>query len=108
MYANGQGVPQDYQEAVRWKRLAAEQGQRDAQTSLGAMYFLGKGITKDYVQAHKWFTLAAAAGNGAAREGRNLVEQRMTAAQIDEAQRLASEWVAQHQLPVDIPLTPGK
>jgi len=26
MYAKGQGVPQDDQEAVRWSRLAAEQG----------------------------------------------------------------------------------
>ncbi len=27
MYATGGGVPQDYQEAVRWYRLAAEQGE---------------------------------------------------------------------------------
>src|SRR5262245_44303695 len=26
MYAEGQGVPQDYQEAVKWYRLAAAQG----------------------------------------------------------------------------------
>ena len=26
MYDNGQGVPQDYAEAVKWYRLAAEQG----------------------------------------------------------------------------------
>jgi TPR repeat protein len=26
MYANGQGVPQDYAEAVKWYRLAADQG----------------------------------------------------------------------------------
>ena len=27
MYANGRGVPQDYAEAMKWYRLAAEQGQ---------------------------------------------------------------------------------
>lgn len=30
MYENGQGVAQDYQEAVRWYRLAAEQGNAGA------------------------------------------------------------------------------
>jgi len=27
MYANGEGVLQDYKEAVKWYRLAAEQGE---------------------------------------------------------------------------------
>ena len=30
MYYNGQGVPQDYQLAVKWYRKAAEQGEADA------------------------------------------------------------------------------
>ena len=34
MYADGDGVPQDYAEAVRWFRLAAEQGNVDAQSIL--------------------------------------------------------------------------
>ena len=33
MYANGLGVPQDDAEAVRWYRLAADQGNADAQVS---------------------------------------------------------------------------
>ena len=37
MYYNGEGVPQDYAEAVRWFRLAAEQGDADAQYNLGVM-----------------------------------------------------------------------
>jgi len=35
MYAEGEGVAQDYQEAVRWYRLAAEQGHASGQFSLG-------------------------------------------------------------------------
>ena len=31
MYNNGDGVPQDYKEAVKWYRLAAEQGYAKAQ-----------------------------------------------------------------------------
>ena len=41
MYDNGEGVPQDYAEAVRWYRLAAEQGNAFAQVNLGVMYANG-------------------------------------------------------------------
>src|ERR1035438_5254339 len=34
MYYQGQGVPQDYKEAMRWYRLAADQGDADAQFNL--------------------------------------------------------------------------
>jgi uncharacterized protein len=34
MYAHGEGVPQDYAEAVKWFRRAAEQGDAHAQYNL--------------------------------------------------------------------------
>ena len=37
MYANGQGVPQNYKTAVKWYRLAAKQGLAGAQYYLGVM-----------------------------------------------------------------------
>ena len=37
-YAIGEGVPQDATEAVRWYRLAADQGNAEGQNFLGAMY----------------------------------------------------------------------
>jgi TPR repeat protein len=40
MYSQGQGVPQDDKEAVRWCRLAADQGYAAAQSNLGVMYSL--------------------------------------------------------------------
>jgi TPR repeat protein len=36
-YAHGQGVPQDYAEAIRWYRKAAGQGHTDAQRALDAL-----------------------------------------------------------------------
>ena len=39
MYCFGQGVTQDYTEAVKWSRLAAEQGDAAARHNLGTMYF---------------------------------------------------------------------
>lgn len=38
-YGSGQqGIPQDYSEAVKWYRLAAEMGSAGAQANLGMMY----------------------------------------------------------------------
>jgi len=58
MYASGNGVPQDYAEAVRWFRLAAEGGHAEAQNNLGVMYRNGDGVPQDYAEAARWFRLA--------------------------------------------------
>jgi hypothetical protein len=63
IYAEGKGVPQDYQEAVKWYRLAAAQGNVPAQYSLGLAYEKGQGVPQDYQEAVKWYRLAAAQGN---------------------------------------------
>jgi hypothetical protein len=62
MYANGQGVPEDYVAAVRWYRLAAEQGYAQAQLYLGHMYADGDGVPEDDAEAVRWFRLAAEQG----------------------------------------------
>ena len=51
MYDNGRGVLQDYKEAVKWYRLAAEQGNANAQYNLGVMYDNGEGVPQDYKEA---------------------------------------------------------
>ena len=48
MYDEGQGVLQDYKEAVKWYRLAAEQGYSKAQYNLGLMYYKGLGVPQDW------------------------------------------------------------
>ena len=63
MYENGWGVPKDYDEAIKWYRLAAAQGDAFAQNNLGGMYKTGQGVAKDYVEAIKWYRVAAAQGN---------------------------------------------
>ena len=59
MYYEGEGVPQNYAEAVKWYRLAAAQGFADAQYSLGLMYYEGYGVPQDYAEAVKSYRLAA-------------------------------------------------
>ena len=67
MYDNGQGVPQDYKQAVKWYTKAAEQGDANAQYSLGYMYANGQGVPQDYKQAVMWFTKAAEQGDADAQ-----------------------------------------
>lgn len=93
MYRNGQGVPQNYEQAVhwwhlaadqghaeaqfnlgvayaknneesaKWWRLAADQGNAEAQFNLGNSYAQAEGVPRDYAQAYKWFRLAAVGGS---------------------------------------------
>ncbi len=92
MHAQGRGVPQDDTEAVRWYGMAAQQGDAGAQNNLALMYFNGRGVPKDYVQARMWANLAAAQGNEQARKAVDLLAEKMTPAQLAEAERLAREW----------------
>ena len=93
MYANGQGVPENDKTAVKWYRLAAQQGVADAQYNLGWMYSKGKGVPQDYVRAHMWFNIAASSGDKDASKNRDIVAKRMNSNQIETAQRLARECV---------------
>ena len=88
----GQGAPQNYKEAVKWYKKAAEQGDAAAQSNLGVMYAKGEGVPQDYIKAHMWFNLAAAAGNENAKHNRDVLGGKMTPTQIVEAQKLAAEW----------------
>ena len=67
MYDKGQGVPQDYAEAVKWYRKAADQGNAPAQSNLGLMYDKGQGVPQDYAEAVKWFRKAAEQGDAPAQ-----------------------------------------
>jgi uncharacterized protein len=94
IYDRGQGVPQDYAQAVAWYRKAAGQGDPFAQYNLGVMYAKSHGVTQDYIEALMWFYLAAAAhpSDMRAPENRDTLVSKMTDAQVVEAQRMASEW----------------
>ena len=67
MHYNGEGVPQDYEAAVKWYTRAAEQDHIDAQFRLGTMYWSGIGVLRDYKAALKWYTLAAEQGDSNAQ-----------------------------------------
>ena len=62
MYDFGTGVPKDDAEAGRWYRLAADQGNANAQYNLGNMYSDGAGVPQDDAKAIRWWRLAADQG----------------------------------------------
>ena len=67
MYYAGQGVPQDYTQALVWYRKAANQGIADAQSHLGYAYENGYGVPQDYAQAAVWHRKAAEKGAAVAQ-----------------------------------------
>jgi hypothetical protein len=94
MYEDGAGVPKDLVEAVKWYRFCADKGSEHCQVKLGEMYKEGKGVPKDFVLAYMWFNLAASHEFHShwGKLWRDEIEERMTPAQIAEAQKLAREW----------------
>lgn len=89
-YYSGEGVPQDYNEAVKWWKKSAEQGNANAQCGLGIIYLkeaakyfsksaeqgnalgqrnigicyhVGVGVDQDYNKAVKWFKKSAEQGD---------------------------------------------
>ena len=91
LYQKGDGVPQDYKEAVKWFRLGAEQGHISSLFNLGKSYLLGQGVQKDIIYSYMWFDIAATSADRAAIKARDTVAQKMTAAQIVRAKKLARE-----------------
>ncbi|MGB2597731.1 MAG: hypothetical protein WBC87_22760 [Pseudolabrys sp.] len=84
----------DFATAMRLMRPLADQGNFTAQTVVGLMYDFNYG---DYVSAHMWFNLAAAQGNAFAEMFLKDTADKMTPAQIAEAQKLAREWKSNTQ-----------
>ena len=62
MYDNGEGVPENDAEAVKWYRKAADQGHSGAQFNLAIMYATGEGVPENDAEAVKWYRKAADQG----------------------------------------------
>ena len=89
MYYFGRRVKQDYKEAVKWYRLAADQGTALAQSNLGVMYAAGQGVTQDYIRAHMWWNISASSGDKKAESNRDKVAKKMSQTQNKKAQEMA-------------------
>ena len=59
----GIGTAQDYAEAAKWYRKSAEQGNPQAQYSLGTLYEGGFGVEQSAEEAERWYRKAAEQGD---------------------------------------------
>jgi len=87
----------DYKIAFdKWKPLA-EQGHDDAQYKLGKLYREGLGVAQDYVEAYKWYYIVAKKGYGGGNRYMKMVKREINPAQVNRAEKLAREWMAEHE-----------
>jgi TPR repeat protein len=66
MFYYGRGVVESDDEAVKWYRLAAAQGQAGALYHLGLCYANDRGVPQDYAAAIRLYKRAAAKGHAEA------------------------------------------
>ena len=82
----------DREETLAWCGIAAERGDPDGQFAFGIVLSEIEGWPADLVQAHMWFDIATTADHSFASEKRGRLTNRMTAAEVAEARRLARAW----------------
>jgi TPR repeat protein len=63
LYARGQGVAQNQQEAMRLYLLSAKQGNAEGMNAVGFKYRYGTGVPIDLPRAVHWFCRAAVSGD---------------------------------------------
>ena len=84
----------DYNQAFKWYKLAAEQSYARAQLNLGLMYSHGgMGVRQDYTLAYMWLNIGAANGSSAAKRWRKKVAGNMTPQAIEKARSLAKRCI---------------
>jgi TPR repeat protein len=96
MYELGNGVAKDQRRGARILEKAAEQGSKSAPLPLALKYHEGIGVLKDNVLAYAWSNIGAALGDSDSEKFRSAIEKMMSAAEIQEGQRVSREWFARH------------
>ncbi len=98
MFYEGKGMIQNYDNALKWITLSAQQGNPLAQMPLGYIYSDDDIMMRDLMKAHMWFNVssvmdASILGSERARHERDRVAGSMTREEIAEAQLTATRWL---------------
>jgi TPR repeat protein len=92
MYGDGDGIRRDDAAALKWLRLAAEQGFAGAQNDIGAAFAKGLlGLKQDLSEARKWYTLAAQNGSATAQNNLADLDAFLRPKRVEPAQDLYDE-----------------
>ena len=97
MYRN----KQEWDKAVSWFRLAAQQGQSMALYELGVLAARGQGVPQDAIAAFVYLTLSGERGYPAALKIRDRLEKAMSPEAIRRARELAKSWKPGREMPLD-------
>lgn len=95
MYRDGNGVSQNFAEAVRYYRMAAAQGHPTAQNNLGARYRRGEGVEKNNGLALMWYMLASEQGHKRAAQNASRLKSSMPISEIERSANSATICKAQ-------------
>ncbi len=95
-YYDGDGVPHDDAQAMKWFELAAEQGHVNAQSRLGAYYWAGRGVPVDLFKSYFWSAIAMHQGDEISKGRLEGLSLQMTRAQVAAASQQADDWLRQH------------
>jgi hypothetical protein len=104
MHLKGDGVLQDYQEAL--KRFQSSYGTGGAfrngepEFNVAWMYAQGKGVQQDFITAYAWYSISAATGNTLAQRARDKIIELIPPDDVLKAQALS------RKLKMDRELTP--
>lgn len=92
MHRMGLGVTKDQREARKWSRLAAKQGNANAQVMLGSLYAKADGgESADVPRAYMWYEVAAEQGNAEAKKELAVLTKELTPQQIADAKAQADK-----------------
>jgi TPR repeat protein len=95
-YATGDGVKQDFREAMSWFRQSAEQGNVRAQGKMAALFWAGRGTPRDYSKAYFWALVAQSGGDKDAGIFVASSAPHLSHAQVAAEQEQANKWLQAH------------
>ncbi|MCG8325855.1 MAG: sel1 repeat family protein [Thiotrichales bacterium] len=96
MHLKGQGVEQNYEEAGKWFRRAAEQSIPQAQYKLGRLYSDGTGVPQDNEFAYVWYSVAAAHQHKKGMNAAAGIKSELSDEEMKEANKLIDDYVEKY------------
>jgi uncharacterized protein len=85
------GRQENFEEAVKWLKMAGDQGSPEALYKLSGSYFEGKGAPKDLSLAYAYFKLSKVAPPKKVAEMASILSK----PELEKAEKLVSEWKPQ-------------
>ena len=93
MYANGEGLAVDAEEAVKWWEKSAKLGHPDAHFALALAYTTGEGVQQDRTKAIKWHLEASQLGHEDSQSILyDMVVSKFGELEVEEQRLLKSAW----------------